>query len=97
MSLGGRGVISVLSNVLPKETHDMCRFMLDGDIKSAAALQLKMLSLINALFIEVNPIPVKTACAMMGLASEEMRMPLCEMEEANRAKLVEAMRQNGLL
>jgi 4-hydroxy-tetrahydrodipicolinate synthase len=97
MSLGGRGVISVLSNVLPKETHDMCRFMLDGDVKSAAALQLKMLSLINALFIEVNPIPVKTACAMMGLASEEMRMPLCEMEEANRAKLVEAMRHNGLL
>lgn len=97
MSLGGRGVISVLSNVLPKETHDMCRFMLDGDVKSAAALQLKMLSLINALFIEVNPIPVKTACAMMGLSSEEMRLPLCEMEEANRAKLAEAMRQNGLL
>jgi 4-hydroxy-tetrahydrodipicolinate synthase len=82
---------------MPKETHDMCRFMLDGDVKSAAALQLKMLSLINALFIEVNPVPVKTACAMMGLSSEEMRLPLCEMEEANRAKLAEAMRRNGLL
>lgn len=96
MSLGGRGVISVLSNVMPKETHDMCRFCLDGDYTSAADLQLRLLRLINALFIEVNPIPVKTACGMMGLCTDEMRLPLCEMEEANRAVLAEAMRGAGL-
>ncbi len=97
MSLGGRGVISVLSNVMPKETHEMCQFCLDGDYKSAAQLQLKLLRLINALFIEVNPIPVKTACGMMGLCSDDMRLPLCEMEEANRAVLAEAMRGAGLI
>ncbi len=97
MSLGGRGVISVLSNVLPKETHDMCRYCLDGDFKKATDLQLKYLHLINSLFIEVNPIPVKTACGMMGLCSPDMRLPLCEMEDANRAVLEGAMRQVGLL
>ena len=97
MSLGGRGVISVLSNVMPKETHDMCRFCLDGDYKSAADLQLRLLKLINSLFIEVNPIPAKTACGMMGLCSDEMRLPLCEMEDANRAVLEAAMREVGLI
>jgi len=97
MSLGGSGVISVLSNVMPKETHDMCRFCLSGDYKSAADLQLRLLRLINALFIEVNPIPVKTACGMMGLCAEDMRLPLCEMEDANRAVLAEAMKQAGLI
>ncbi len=97
MSLGGRGVISVLSNVLPKETHDMCRFCLDGDFKSACDLQLRLLKLINSLFIEVNPIPAKTACGLMGLCSEEMRLPLCEMEDANRAVLESAMREVGLI
>ncbi len=97
MSLGGRGVISVLSNVMPKETHDMCRFCLVGDYKSAADLQLRLLKLINSLFIEVNPIPAKTACGMMGLCSEEMRLPLCEMEDANRAVLESAMREVGLI
>ena len=97
MSLGGRGVISVLSNVMPKETHDMCRFCFEGDYKSAAELQLRLLKLINSLFIEVNPIPVKTACGMMGLCAEDMRLPLCEMEEANRAVLADAMRGAGLI
>ncbi|MBQ8748055.1 MAG: 4-hydroxy-tetrahydrodipicolinate synthase [Clostridia bacterium] len=97
MSLGGRGVISVLSNVMPKETHDMCRFCLDGNYKSAADLQLRLLKLINSLFIEVNPIPAKTACGMMGLCSDEMRLPLCEMEDANRAVLEAAMREVGLI
>jgi len=97
MSLGGKGVISVLSNVMPKETHDMCRYALDGDFRSAAQLQLKLLKLINALFIEVNPIPVKTACGMMGLCSEEMRLPLCEMEDAHREVLAAAMKEAGLL
>ena len=97
MSLGGRGVISVLSNVMPRETHDMCRCMLDGDFRSAAALQLKLLKLINTLFLEVNPIPVKTACGMMGLCSDEMRLPLCEMEDVHRDALAAAMKDAGLL
>ncbi len=97
MSLGGSGVISVLSNVMPKETHDMCRYCFEGNYKSAAELQLRLLKLINALFIEVNPIPVKTACGMMGLCSDDMRLPLCEMEEANRAVLAEALRGAGLI
>ena len=97
MSLGGRGVISVLSNILPRETHEMCRRMLDGDTKGAAALQLGYLRLINALFCEVNPIPVKTACAMMGLDTGELRLPLCEMEEEHRALLEREMRAAGLI
>ena len=97
MSLGGKGVISVLSNVLPKETHDMTKFCLDGDFKSAAELQLRYLDLINALFCEVNPVPVKTAMAELGFCDIEMRLPLCEMEDANKAKLIAAMKEHGLL
>ena len=97
MSLGGIGVISVLSNIMPKETHEMCRRMLDGDVRGAAALQLGLLRLINALFCEVNPIPVKTACAMMGLDGGELRLPLCEMEEEHRAQLEREMRAVGLI
>lgn len=97
MSLGGKGVISVLSNVLPKETHDLTRFCLDGDFRSAAELQLRYLHLINALFCEVNPIPVKTAMAELGLCDVEMRLPLCEMEETNKEKLIRAMKEQGLL
>ncbi len=97
MSLGGKGVISVLSNILPKETHDMAKLCLDGNFKSAAELQLKYLKLINALFCEVNPIPVKTAAGLLGWCSEEMRLPLCEMDDANKAKLVSAMKAYGLL
>lgn len=97
MSLGGRGVISVLSNILPAETHEMCRLMLAGNCAAAAEMQLKLLKLINALFIEVNPIPVKTACGMMGLCSDAMRLPLCEMEEAHREVLAAAMRDAGLI
>ena len=97
MSLGGKGVISVLSNVLPKETHDMTKFCLDGDFKSAAELQLKYLDLINALFCEVNPIPVKTAMAEMGMCDVEMRLPLCEMEDATKARLVSSLKKHGLL
>ena len=97
MALGGKGVISVLSNVLPKETHEMTKLCLDGDFKSAAELQLKYLKLINALFCEVNPVPVKTAAALLGWCSDEMRLPLCEMDDANKAKLVSAMKAHGLL
>ena len=97
MSLGGKGVISVLSNVLPKETHDMASFCLNGNFKDAAALQLKYLDLINALFCEVNPIPAKTAMAEMGFCDIEMRLPLCEMEEATKARLMAALKKHGIL
>ena len=97
MSLGGKGVISVLSNVLPKKTHDMTRFCLEGDFKSAAELQLKYLDLINALFCEVNPIPAKTAMAEMGFCDVEMRLPLCEMADATKERLIISLKKHGLL
>ena len=97
MSLGGKGVISVLSNVMPEETHRMTELCLNGDFKSAAELQLKYLKLINALFCEVNPVPVKTAMAEMGWCDVEMRLPLCEMDDANKAKLLAAMKAHGLI
>ena len=97
MSLGGKGVISVLSNIMPTETHLLTKYCLDGDYKSAAELQLKYLKLINTLFCEVNPVPVKTAMAELGWCDIEMRLPLCEMEDANKAKLIAAMKEHGLL
>ena len=97
MSLGGKGVISVLSNILPKETHDMVNLCLDGKYTEARELQLKYLKLINTLFCEVNPIPVKTAAALLGWCSDEMRLPLCEMEDANREKLIKVMKEHGIL
>ena len=97
LSLGGQGVISVLSNVMPKETHDICRKFFDGDVAGSRELQLKYLELINNLFIEVNPIPVKTACGMMGLCSDLMRLPLCEMDDGNKAKLAASMAKVGLI
>ena len=97
MSLGGKGVISVLSNILPRETHDMTQFCLDGNFASATELQLKYLKLINTLFCEVNPIPVKTAAALLGWCSEEMRLPLCEMDDANKDKLISVMKAYNLL
>lgn len=97
LSLGGQGVISVLSNIMPRETHDICRLFFEGDVAGSRELQLKYLELINDLFCEVNPIPVKTACGMMGLCSDRMRLPLCEMDEKNREKLASAMKQAGLI
>ena len=97
MSLGGKGVISVLSNVMPEETHRMTQLCLDGDYKSAAELQLKYLKLINALFCEVNPVPVKTAMADMGWCDVEMRLPLCEMDDANKARLLAVMKAHNLI
>jgi len=97
MSLGGKGVISVLSNVAPKETHDLCQKWLDGDVKGSLALQFEYLDLIKALFCEVNPIPVKTAMNMMGFNAGNLRLPLCEMEPANYARLENAMKACGLI
>ncbi len=97
MSLGGKGVISVLSNIMPEETHRMTELCLGGNFSGAAELQLKYLKLINALFCEVNPVPVKTAMAEMGFCDIDMRLPLCEMEDANKARLLAAMKEQGLL
>ena len=97
MSLGGKGVISVVSNLLPKETHDLTAACRAGDFKTGADMQLKYLKLINALFCEVNPVPVKTAASLMGLCGDEIRLPLCEMETANREKLIAILKEYGLV
>lgn len=96
MALGAKGVISVLSNVIPQETHDMAQAMLDGDVAKAAALQLKYLPLVNDLFIEVNPIPVKEAMNQMGMAVGPCRLPLYDMAEHTRAKLAAELQRLGL-
>ena len=97
MSLGGKGVISVLSNILPRETHEICKLCADGNYADGAAMQLKYLKFINSLFCEVNPVPVKTAMATLGYCTEEMRLPLCEMEDANKEKLINAMRELSII
>lgn len=96
MSIGGIGVISVWANVAPADVHTMCDSFLNGDLATAQQLQRKGLPLVDALFCEVNPIPVKEALNQMGWQVGSVRMPLCEMEEANRQKLVQAMRTYGL-
>lgn len=97
MSLGGIGVISVLSNVAPKQTHEICQKYLDGDVKGACQMQLEALELCDALFCEVNPIPVKKALNLMGMEAGPLRMPLTEMEDANAQKLEKAMKAYGIL
>ena len=97
MSLGGKGVISVFSGLMPKTTHDLCAACLAGDFKTGAAMQLHYLEMMNALFCEVNPVPVKAASALMGLCGPEIRLPLCEMEENNLEKLKTVMRRYGLI
>lgn len=97
MSLGGLGVISVLSNVAPRETVAMVNAMLDGDVESAARWQLKLLPLIHALFSEVNPIPVKAALSLMGLCENRLRLPLIPLSEENTEKLKAEMRKLGLI
>ena len=97
MSLGGKGVISVLSNIAPQETHDMCQKWFDGDIEGSRAMQFKYLELIKALFCEVNPIPVKTAMNIMGFNAGPLRLPLCDMDPANYARLEAAMKDCGLI
>lgn len=91
LSIGGRGVISVVANLLPRETHLLCERYFRGDTDGAREMQLSLLPLIDALFSEVNPIPVKTACGMLGLCRPDLRLPLCEMEPAHRAALEKAL------
>ncbi|MBQ7536168.1 MAG: 4-hydroxy-tetrahydrodipicolinate synthase [Stomatobaculum sp.] len=97
MSLGGKGVISVLSNVAPRKAHEMCRAYLDGDVKKAAAMQIEAAELIRQLFIEVNPIPVKTAMNLMGKNVGPLRLPLCEMDDDHVKTLKSAMKEYGIL
>lgn len=97
LSLGGKGVISVLSNVMPKETVEMCRLYREGRVAESCALQLKLLPLVNALFCEVNPIPVKAAMAAMGYGENCLRLPLTPMEPKNEEKLLNLMRENGVI
>lgn len=96
LSLGGKGVISVLSNLLPRETSQICHSFLNGDVKTARDMQLEYLPLINSLFCEVNPIPVKAAMSAMGYGSNILRLPLTPMEEANKNRLISDMRNCGI-
>ena len=96
MSMGGQGVISVLSNVLPRQTVELCDKFFAGDVAGAAKMQCDMLELINALFCEVNPIPAKAAVAALGFCQDYLRLPLVPMSDGNRQRLYAAMRANGL-
>ncbi len=97
LSLGGIGVISVISNIAPRQTHDICEKYFNGDVKGSMELQLASMELCEALFIEVNPIPVKKALNLMGMEAGPLRMPLTEMEDKNVVKLEKAMRGFGLI
>ena len=97
MALGGVGVISVLSNVAPRQTHEICQKFLDGDVEGSRKMQLEAMDLCNALFCEVNPIPVKKGLQLMGKIGGTLRMPLSEMEEANAARLEKTMKAYGIL
>lgn len=97
LSLGGKGVISVLSNLMPRETDMICRNYFNGNFEAAKNAQLKLLPLINALFSEVNPIPVKAAMAKMGYGDNELRLPLTQMEPAHEKVLFELMKEQNLI
>lgn len=97
MSMGGAGIISVLANILPRQTHEMAMAYLEGDTKKAADMQKYYLDFINALFIETNPIPIKEAMNLVGMNVGGYRMPLCPMEEDTKAKLIDTMKAIDLL
>ena len=97
LSLGGKGVISVLSHVAPKAVHDICALYFAGKVQESAAIQLDCMDLVQALFMDVNPIPVKEAVNMMGFSAGPCRMPLYPMAEADREVLAQAMRRHGLI
>ena len=97
MSLGGKGVISVLSNIMPKKSVEICDSFFAGDVAKAREIQLELLPLINALFCEVNPIPVKAAVSAMGWCENYLRLPLTPMEDANKTKLLQLMKEQNLI
>ncbi|MCD7863161.1 MAG: 4-hydroxy-tetrahydrodipicolinate synthase [Lachnospiraceae bacterium] len=96
LSLGGKGVISVLSNIAPKQTHDICQLYFDGKVEESAKEQLRALPLIDALFCEVNPIPVKSAASYIGFGKNVLRLPMTVMEDANQERLKKAMIEYGI-
>jgi 4-hydroxy-tetrahydrodipicolinate synthase len=97
LAIGGVGIISVAANIVPKDVAQMVESFQKGDLKKAQELHYKMLPLVQALFCETSPTPVKTAMELMGLCSGEVRLPLCEMSEANLAKLKTALSNYGLI
>ena len=97
LSLGGKGVISVLSNVAPRDTHRICQLYFDGKVEESAKLQIDYCDLIDALFCEVNPIPVKTAMNLIGWNAGKLRMPLSEMEEKTLEQLKTALKNHNLI
>jgi len=97
LAMGGAGVISVLSNLMPRQTSELCRRFFDGDVAGSAQMQCDLLPLINALFSEVNPIPVKAAMAAMGFCDDYLRLPLTPMEDEHRSALLSLMRGHGLI
>lgn len=97
MSLGGKGVISTIANIIPRDMHDMCEAFFNGDYNKARELQFKILSIWKVAFMEVNPIPIKTMCAMKGLCGYDLRLPMCPPTEATRTAIDKAMREYGLL
>ncbi|HIW80197.1 MAG TPA: 4-hydroxy-tetrahydrodipicolinate synthase [Candidatus Acetatifactor stercoripullorum] len=97
LALGGIGVISVLSNIAPRQTHDICQKFFDGDVEGSRKMQLEAMELCSALFCEVNPIPVKKALSLIGMCSGALRMPLTQMEEPNAQRLERAMKAYGIL
>ena len=97
LSMGAKGVISVLSNIAPQQTHDICAKFFEGKVAESAQMQMDAIELINSLFCEVNPIPVKKALNLMGREAGVLRRPLTEMEDANAARLEKAMKEYGLL
>ncbi|MBR4695520.1 MAG: 4-hydroxy-tetrahydrodipicolinate synthase, partial [Selenomonadaceae bacterium] len=97
LSLGGKGVISVLSNVAPRQTHDICQLYFDGKVQEAAKLQIDLADLIDALFCEVNPIPVKAAMRLLGYEAGPLRMPLTDPEPAHLEQIKAALKKHGLL
>ncbi|HXG03257.1 MAG TPA: 4-hydroxy-tetrahydrodipicolinate synthase [Candidatus Binatia bacterium] len=97
MAVGGRGVISVIANIAPRETAEMTHAALEGDFKRARELHYRLYPLARAAFLETNPIPIKEAMAMAGMLEPEFRLPLCRMSEANRERLRETLRQHGLV
>lgn len=97
MSLGAKGVVSVVANIVPEKVHDLTQAFLDGDLARSSKVHYEILGLCKAMFIETNPIPVKTALSMMGKIEEEWRLPLCDMEEENREKLKGVLKEYGLI
>ena len=97
MAVGGKGVISVAANIIPREVRELTSAMLAGDIAKATAQHQKLFKLFKTLFIETNPIPVKTALALMGKCNEEFRLPMCRISPANKEKLTRVLKEYGLI